>query len=232
MGNCSSCGSTLQDGVRFCVQCGTPVPTAPPQPRPAASAPAAVAASDPPATDPIGHPPTEPLSQPATPSDRRRWEVTAGIVVVLALCAGLFAAFLTRPGEAGELVADVPIGPDGGTISFGHRAKIDIPAGAVDEPTRITVRRTTVDRRVRLRPPNQPPRVFPPGTLIVFVFGPIDIVFNVPVTITLPIPSVGVPGLVVILVSGDLRFAQGTVDVSNGTITIRTTNFQFTGVST
>lgn len=185
---CTSCGMPLAAGKQFCTNCGArvggpsgaptgPAPTGPGPTAPAAAATAPVSASGPPTAEPA----TQPL-QTTDPRGNRQWRAVA-VAGIVALIVGIVAA-VVWPAEAGELVADAPIGPSGGTIPFEDGGELRVPRGAVSSTQRITVRKTTTREPAQIGT-----TTYPPGSLIVYLFGPLTIDFRRPVELLFPIPE-------------------------------------------
>ena len=110
----------------------------------------------------------------------------ATIVVVALLVGGVFGYRQHRPSDA-NVVARALVGPGGGVLTFDGTGKLTIPKGALPSPTAITVRRDTIDERVRLGAEGAAGTVtYEPGELVVYAFEPPDLRFQQPVTIELP----------------------------------------------
>lgn len=135
--------------------------------------------------------------------------ITALVMVVAIAGAVLSAPAPVEP--AGDLVGQMPFGPEGGTGTFDNgQGKVDVPKGALSKPETIVVRRTVVRDRVTAQGPTGAPLIFPPGALIAYTFGPITLVLNRPITITLRLPA-GQAGLIFVTANGQIRFFPGTV---------------------
>jgi hypothetical protein len=207
---CRSCGQPLRVGVRVCTHCGTPITEVGPPPD--------VITSPRPVTQPI---------EPLTPVGKvirlksKHLAVLTGLVVVIllgAIAAGAMTA--PEPKVAGELVGQLPFGPEGGTKEFDNGAgKIKVPQGALDSDQTIEVRRNPIRQRVSAASPTGAQLSFPPGALVAYTFGPISLTFNRPITIILQLPATGQGGLVFVTTNGQIRFFQGTI--SGQTISIR-----------
>jgi hypothetical protein len=149
------------------------------------------------------------------------------LIVFAAAAAGAFTA--PKPKPAGELVGSLPFGPEGGTKAFDNGAgKIKVPKGALDGQRTIEVRRTIVRERVTAQSPTGTPLIFPPGALIAYTFGPITLVFNRPITITLTLPP-GQGGLVFVTANGQINFFPGTVNGQRITIRLNSLDLQRPG---
>jgi hypothetical protein len=110
----------------------------------------------------------------------------ATIVVVALIVGGVFGYRQHRPSDA-NVVARALVGPGGGVLTFDGTGKLTIPTGALPSPTAITVRRDTIDERVRLGAEGSAGTVtYEPGELVVYAFEPPDLRFQQPVTIELP----------------------------------------------
>lgn len=202
-----------------------PAPVAPTVIPPMAAAPVApaVVPAAVPAVVPAVVPAMAPVAEPAAKAIRLKGGHLAALsaVVALILFGSIAAGAMTapKPKPAGDLVGSLPFGPEGGTQAFDNGAgKIKVPKGALDGQKTIEIRRTIVRERVTAQSPTGVPLIFPPGALIAYTFGPITLVFNRPITITLRLPP-GQGGLVFVTANGQIQFFPGTV---NGqTITIR-----------
>jgi hypothetical protein len=153
----------------------------------------------------------------------------------IALLSGLVALFLIGaitagamsapdPKPAGELVGQLPFGPEGGTQAFdGGAGKIKVPKGALSGPKTIEVRRTIIRERVTAQSLTGTPLIFPAGSLIAYTFGPITLVLNRPVTIVLRLPQTDQGGLIFVTSNGQIRYFPGRLGGS--TITLRLNSF-------
>jgi len=228
---CRGCGQPLAAGVSFCPNCGVrsegngavqqtvtqpaqftqPVPVTQPMPMaPVAAAPMA-------ATAPLM---TQAPSQSEADRKRNRMLTWVASGVAALMIAGA-AAFALRPAPAaGDVVAQGPIGPDGGALTFDNGGKVQVPPGALKETKQITVRRTYVNRRVTVGS-----TVYPPGTFPMYIFGPLGLTFGVPVTIILPLPAGAIAGRIYILRNGRLIYIATRPNRGN-TVTIVVTGFR------
>ncbi|HEX6017914.1 MAG TPA: hypothetical protein VFZ28_07425 [Burkholderiaceae bacterium] len=109
---------------------------------------------------------------------RRPW-LWAAVAVSLAACGGNDEP-ATVPPDAGAPVTAV-IGPQGGTVDGPDGVQVVIPAGALTQPTTIGIARSAVGAPT-------PPADNPPAGAI-YEFTPHDLVFNVPVTLRMPVPA-------------------------------------------
>lgn len=252
---CRGCGMAVAAGVSFCPNCGIRVSrasaeataqTAPvsvgaeanglgetaTQPIPSAQPEAAVATAPVPVAGPAAQHYTEELGVPPMaaghPADNRRrfvLAVVAGLLLTL-IARGAFAAMTYEPDPPGELVAELPVGREGGSATFGEGGKINVPKGALTKPQTITVRRTVVRERIRaLSAQGGPSIVVPPGTIFAYWFGPTDIAFLRAVTIVLPAPSPPAQGLVFVLANGRITFVQGKRRGGQISIQVKSLNF-------
>jgi hypothetical protein len=140
---------------------------------------------------------------------------------VAALMIAGAAAFALRPAPAqGDVVAQGPIGPDGGSLSFDNGGKVQVPPGALKETREITVRRTYVNRRVTIGS-----TIYPPGTFPMYVFGPLGLTFGTPITIILPLPAGAIAGRIYIFRNGQLIYIATRPNQGN-TVTITLTGFR------
>ena len=170
-------------------------------------------------------------SQGAQRSQGRKLGIAVAIAIAVGLIArfGVGALFPAENQDPGELVAELPVDADGGTAKFGDGGKIEVPKRAVAKPTTINVYKRTIDQRVRLNSPTGgPPIVYPPGTLIVYQFGPIDLVFLRPVVIFLPIPA-GQDGVVFVAANGTMRFLPGVGTGNTVRLVVNSLNFNRPG---
>lgn len=229
---CRSCGQPLRAGVRICTNCGVPVwqsdpPVTAPNPGGVATAPAqqVVEQITPPPTQPL-----EPISKVIRLKPRHLVALSA--LAALLLIGAIAAGAMTAPQEevAGELVGQLPFDSDGGTKSFdGGKGSITVPKGALDGPQTIEVRRLPVRDRVTAGSPDGRELTFPAGALIAYVFGPVSLTFNSPVTISLVLPATGQSGLVFVTQGGEIRFFAGSID--GRTITFRLNSFDLSSSS-
>jgi hypothetical protein len=228
---CSTCGSPLRAEATFCVRCGArsgdsgaPIGSSP------ASTPTAPGAAAAVAVTPVPTTPTTPIAVDADnrlERDRMRRVVLVGaFALVLTLVARLAASALSStPASDGEIIARLPVGPDGGKATFDDGGKIKVPKGALAQKQTITVRRTVLTDRVRAISPFGGSIVVPAGAQTVYIFGPVDIEFLKAVTIVLPLPPPPAQGLVFVSVDGQISFISGTT--GDGTVSVRVTSFRF-----
>jgi hypothetical protein len=202
-------------------------PIEPPASIPPVSPPPTQAASlDPPAAAEATTP-MYPFEQTYVPPTRntqaRKIALTLALSILLGLVARAGLGALSDRGEEGDLVAQVPVTANGGKATFGDGGKIEVPKGAVTKPKTINVYRRTIDRRVSVVPPSGgTPLIFPPGTLVVYTFGPTTLVFLRPIVILLPVPA-GQQGIVFLTQNGQIRFLPGAP--AGGTIRVLVTSF-------
>ena len=225
---CTRCGAALRAEISYCVRCGASVsgqgatpaavpPAAPVTPALVTPVPAAAPVST----------PTAPIVVDRDDRDRTRRVVLAGVVaLVLTLIARVAVSALSaEPAADGEIIARLPVGPDGGKATFDDGGKIKVPKGALTERRTITVRRTVIRDRVRAISPFGGSIVIPGGAQTIYIFGPVDIRFLRPVTIVLPLPPPPDQGIVFVSANGQISFIQGNSGQS--TISIRVTGFRF-----
>lgn len=163
--------------------------------------------------------------EPAVRSRRRR---TLALLFVIGLVIGLIAVAasggLTPEEEEppGELVAQLPLDPQGGDATFDNGAgKMTVPRGAVSTSQTVNVYKRVIPDRVRAVPPSgDQALVFPPGTLVTYVFSPATIRLKVPVTLTIRLPA-GQRGLVFVTTAGQIRFLRGIGTGRNVTVVLR-----------
>jgi hypothetical protein len=224
---CTRCGATIRPELSFCVRCGEPVGGATQTPAAQAASPSgapttpeAIAAPTPPVVRT-----TEAL--PAEQKDQTRRVVLAGVLaLVLTLIARVaYSAATYEPEPDGEILAQLPAGPEGASEEFDDGGKIEIPKGALKERQTVTVRRTVMQDRVRAISPYGGSIVIPAGAQTIYIFSPATIVFSSPVTITLPLPPPPAQGIVFVSANGQITFIQG--NAGDRTITIRVTSFNF-----
>ena len=148
----------------------------------------------------------------------------AGIViVVLALLGGAFG-YLRADGtteEVGELVAEGPIGPQGGELEFEKGGAVKVPSGAVTRTETFSVRRTPTNRVVRF--PNGD--VVAAGALPMYSFRPFNITFRRAITIVLPV-SIDATGADIYLFSGGRLIFVAQRPNQGGTVTVRVSAFR------
>lgn len=229
---CQKCGETVPAGMNFCRKCGNRVTDPGGQMAGAAGATpsgGAGAVSFQPASTvpPVATQPWPPAETAGDPrNDNRRLVLIAILALILTLIARLvYSAATAEPQAVGEIVAELPVGTEGGSTDFDGDGNIRVPAGALDKEEVIRVRKAPIEDRIRVQSPqNGAPLVFPAGTVFVYIFEPFDLVFQRPVTITLPVPP-GQDGLVFLSTNGNIVFLDGTQ--GNGTISVRVTSFAF-----
>ncbi len=249
--SCPSCGGPVRAGLAFCPTCGVrvgespstpPTPPAPESQPPVQQQPVVIQGFQPAGTAYPSAPPTQPLesTQPAPvqqyvppayqpPADTRRNETRR---MVLAGAMALIAVLVVRVVMAanaepeGELVAQLPVGPEGGSAEFSDGGKINVPKGALTKRETITVRRAVMPRQIRaVSPFDNSPLVIPPGTVFVYILGPTDIVLQLPVTLILPVPASNTQGLVFVSANGQVTFVPGAQ--RGRTMTVRLNSFDF-----
>jgi hypothetical protein len=190
----------------------------------------------PPSTAPIPSPaftppsPTAPIVVDRPQRDERdqmRRVVLVGVLaLILTLVARIAVSALTADAVPdGEILARLPVGPDGGKATFDDGGKIKVPEGALKDEQTITVRRTVLRDRVRAVSPFGGSIVIPAGAQTIYIFSPANITFLKPVTIVLPLPPPPDQGLVFITANGQISFIQG--NAGDRTITVRVTSFSF-----
>ena len=171
-----------------------------------------------------------PPVEPRRPSRGIRTLVLLGVLAFVLGAAGRLAwaaATSDNVPDPGEVVAQIPFDPNGTEATFDKGAgKVKVPAGAVSKPQTVTIYKQVIRDRVRAVPPRGgQPLVFPPGALVIYIFSPITIRLNVPITVTLTIPA-GQRGLVFVTADGQIRVLPG---VGTGrTVTLVISSFDFT----
>lgn len=253
---CRGCGQLLPADARFCENCGVrrddppathsaeqtdpgPLGAAVMAPEAPAAATAPIQASEPSA--PVTSEPTAPLGtyEPAATPQRRGRLGYLALMVATGLVLGLIArATCSAMGDSGdedpgELVAQMPIDPSGGEATFdGGAGKIRVPPGAVSKRETIKIYKRVITERVRAVPPSGGQAlVFPPGTLVTYIFGPVNIRLNLPITIIITLPN-GQRGLVFVTAQGQVRFLPGVGTGRNVTIVLRSFNLLAPGAIT
>jgi hypothetical protein len=227
---CRGCGQPLGAGMDVCTVCGVRSVSLPPQPQPVPQ-PVPQAVVTQPVYQPVQQVPMPVVTAPAPVepvkrNENRRLVLMAVSALLVTLIARVgFAAATNDPKPDGELIAQLPVGPEGGSTKFDGDGKIKVPKGAVDKPRTITVRRTVVRDRIRAVSPTGTSIVIPAGAQTVYIFGPTNIVFLRPVTIVLPAPPPPAQGLIFVSANGQLTFIPATTN--NGLITVRVNSFDF-----
>ena len=167
-------------------------------------------------------PATERLAVPATRRGVGAWLIAT--IVTVALITGGVAGYTQHEPSDGNVVARALVGPGGGVITFDGKGKLTVPGGALPSPTAITVRRVTIDQRVRLGAEGDPSAVtYEAGELVVYAFEPADLRFQQPVVIELP--RTGDASAVFVDTRGSPRVMQG--NVSGDVVKISTSSFSF-----
>jgi hypothetical protein len=172
----------------------------------------------------------------ARPARRRRNLILLGVLALVLGAAGQLAwAAATRdePADPGEIVAQIPFDPSGTKATFDQGAgTVDVPAGAVSKPQTVTIHKQAVQDRVRAVPSTGgQPLVYPPGSLVIYVFRPIDLQLNAPITVTLAIPA-GQQGLVFVSADGRIRVLPGIGTGRTVTLVINSFDFNRPGAIT
>ncbi|MBI4917526.1 MAG: hypothetical protein HY825_16925 [Acidobacteria bacterium] len=152
---------------------------------------------------------------------RREWRLRVGIVLLLvAATCGRDSAPTGGPGASGS----VTIGHDGGRVEFGALS-LEVPAGALEEPTAITVRQL---------------EDAPWGTIgPAFDFGPDGLTFAVPSRLTITFDELELPAgtdaeSLAVRVLEDGRWVPlggGEVDAGGGTVSALVSHFSVFGVA-
>lgn len=191
---CRGCGAPIAEGAPFCSRCGVSTGTAP-----------------------------QPAYERQPEQDRslplKALAIAAGVALLIGAVAGFANA--KDPAPKGRIVAQMPVGPAGGTVPFDGGGKVEVPPGAVSQETPITVYKTVVTEEVSVAPADGgSPILFPAGTLPIYVFGPFDLVFAVPVTIVIPLPP-GLTGRIFFLTSGNLQFVAARIVGNTAVVTVR-----------
>lgn len=226
---CTTCGAPLRAEATFCTRCGARSRTGGQAAATPSTAPTAPTAPNP--GPPTASAPTAPIAvadaDERLERDRMRRVVLAGaFALVLTLLARVAASALSATQASdGEIIARLPVGPDGGKATFDDGGKIKVPKGALESNRTITVRRTVLADRVRAISPFGGSIVVPAGAQTIYIFSPIDIEFLRPVTIVLPLPPPPAQGLVFVSVDGQISFISGTT--GDGTVSVRVNSFRF-----
>ena len=214
---CRNCGRSLETGVGFCPGCGTRTDVQSPNGGSAVQTDAGHAAPTQPV--PIGTTQQLHTAPPSGGTNTRNIALMAGGLLMTIILAGV-AALVWPSGASGEIIADAPIGPAGGTLPLQGGGEVDVPEGAVNKTERVVVRRTVVRERV-VFPGGA---VFQPGTLPLFIFGP-DLNFNRPITIILPLSALATGARIFVLQNGQLRLVT-LVPNLGGFVRIAVVGFQ------
>jgi hypothetical protein len=168
---------------------------------------------------------TAPLAVESKKNDGERQRRIVALGTVLSLLLGIGGAFLMthRADASSELVADAPIGPQGGTIPFNDGGQLQVPQGAVKQPQRVIVRKTIIRERVRVvnnntttgsnvstgnsRVVNVPAVVQQPLPVLIpiYTFFPGNITFLTPAVLTFPLPPGAIAARIFAYVRGRLQ---------------------------
>lgn len=159
-------------------------------------------------------------------------------LIVLSVAAGGFllgigaASVVPRSTTEAPALAAASIGPSGGVVRF-DGGEIRVPAGALAEVQAISIRRSTVDRRVRVDPGGKAePIVFEPGRLVAYRFEPTDITFDGPVQISFRLPTGASNGAIFARgARGGIVLLEGAIDADRGTATTFVRDFRFGGAA-
>jgi hypothetical protein len=179
---------------------------------------------------------TQHLSPVTAPASQRteRIRVAAGraplgpwliatLVVIGLIVGGLLGYLQTQPSDD-NVVARALVGADGGVLTFDGVGRLEVPRDALPTATAITVRKESLDRRVRLGGAEDPrSRVYEQGELDVYAFEPADLRFQQPVRITLP----RVGDAEAVLVDSEQGARVIPAEASGNTVTLETTSFAF-----
>jgi hypothetical protein len=159
-------------------------------------------------------------------ADPRRMVLLSIMVLILSFIGRVaYLAFTAGPQQEGEILATLPVGPEGGSAKFAGRGELRVPKGALAKKQTLTVRRAPIRDRIRaLSPFGGSPIIVPAGTQIIYLFGPVDVRFLRPVTIVLPAPPPPQRGLIFVFSNGQLRFLDAA---GSRTVTIRVNSFDF-----
>lgn len=97
------------------------------------------------------------------------------------------------------------IGPAGGTLTGPDGVQVEVPPGALDQPTTIGIARSSAGA-----PASLPEDITPAGSI--YEFTPHDVIFKTPVTIRMPVPA-NATGAEALMASpgGDWQVQQATV---------------------
>ena len=168
-------------------------------------------------------------SSPATerlvvPAGRAIGPWLIATIVLVALGVGGIVGYTQHGPSDRNVVARALVGTGGGVMTFDGVGKLTIPSGALPSPTAITVRRETIDQRVRLGAEGDADAVtYEPGELVVYAFEPADLRFQQPVKIELPRRGEG--SAVFVDARGSPRVMPG--NASGNTVKIETSSFAF-----
>lgn len=220
--HCTACGAELREGSSFCVRCGTSSSVAPQSAATSVAAPVVAPAAPPQlitATTPIA------VENPANPM--RRMVLAGVIALVLTLLVRLVISVATsEPKPSGEIVAQLPVGPEGGKTKIDGGGAIKVPPGALKKKTTIQVRRSNITDRIRAVSPTGTTIVIPAGAQVIYIFTPANLTFAVPVLIALPLPPAPNQGLVFLSSNNQITFVNARAGGAS-TVNIRVNSFNF-----
>lgn len=222
---CRGCGQPLAAGVSFCGTCGVRAAAVDSQSTVQAptSAPApAVYAQQ---TAPVM--PAQPAvyGVPASRSGVRGMALVAILGLLLSVGARVAYGAMSSDDGPGDLVAQLPIDPQGGKSTFDNgNGEIEVPKGAVSKPETVKIYKRVIRERVQATSPTGgAPLIIPPGTLFVYTFGPTTIRLNAPIIIRFTLPT-GQQGIVFVTTRGQIRFLPGVGAGRMVTIVLRSFN--------
>ena len=167
--------------------------------------------------------------------DTRHHQLRPGYLA-LVFCAVAAAGFLIgiavaaasrpKPPQIGAITMQQTIGPTGGTVRF-ENGQIEIPVGALAQPTRIVIRRSSFTDRVRVMPAGGSPEVFDPGGLTAYSFGPAAVSFRRTVQIVFRLAAGSRNGTAFARTGNDIVILGGAIDPDRQTVTVTVHDFRF-----
>ncbi|NOT97118.1 MAG: hypothetical protein HOP00_12535 [Nitrospira sp.] len=145
----------------------------------------------------------------------------AALVMMLAMVAGCSSGNTAAPAPATSAPSAVSsvIGQAGGTVTGPDGVQVVIPAGALSADTTIGIARNPAGAPLPLQEGNAPAGP-------VYEFTPHDLVFNVPVTIRMPVPANGV-GAEVFMASLGADWQVNNATLVNGFAEWQRNSFSF-----
>jgi hypothetical protein len=174
-------------------------------------------------------------TRPAARDGTRPSQLALIFLAVGAACflVGIAVASVTRPSAVDPVLQSQDVGPSGGTVRF-EGGELRVPEGALSQAITVVVRRSVVDRRVRIDPGGgEETLVFEPGRLVAYGFEPAGVTFAKSVTITFRLPAGALNGTAFArrADTGSIVLLRGTVDGDRGTATTKVRDFGFRGTS-
>lgn len=143
----------------------------------------------------------------------------AALAMMLAMVAGCSSGDMAAPATSTPSVVSSVIGPAGGTVTGPDGVQVVIPAGALSVDTTISIARNPAGAPAPLQEGNAPAGP-------IYEFTPHDLVFNVPVTIRIPVPANGV-GAEVFIASLNADWQVNNATLVNGFAEWQRNSFSF-----